>query len=130
MIAFYESKQEVTTDFYYREYWNDPRLSYNNSLFRDGMSGIFLHDDTVKNLWSPDTFFVNEKKSFIHITINKNTYTKLSPNGDVFKSDRFSVTSYCPMNFNYFPFDSQVCVISIESCKYGQKHRLFSFLFF
>lgn len=45
----------------------------------------------------------------------------------VFNSDyRLTVTASCPMNLQYFPMDSQLCTIEIESCKYirfndGQK---------
>lgn len=104
-------------NFYFRQFWNDPRLSY-NSTTEDTKNGIELDDDTAKNIWTPDTFFVDDKESFIHKTTKKNTFSRISPNGDVTKSDRYSVTLNCPMSFQYFPFDTQTCSLEIESCEF------------
>lgn len=107
-------------NFYFRQFWNDPRLSY-NSTTEDTKNGIELDDDTAKNIWTPDTFFVDDKESFIHKTTKKNTFSRISPNGDVTKSDRYSVTLNCPMSFQYFPFDTQTCSLEIESCEFFLK---------
>ena len=34
---------------------------------------------------------------------------------------RLTITASCPMDLQYFPMDSQLCYIEIESCKYYQE---------
>lgn len=115
--------QEVTMNFYFRQYWNDPRLSFDHVVSNstngtlNSIDAIFLDEDTTKNMWTPDTFFTQDKESFHHKTTKRNTFTKVHANGDVIKSDRYSVTIDCPMSFQYFPFDRPHCLLDMESCK-------------
>ena len=34
---------------------------------------------------------------------------------------RLTITASCPMDLQYFPMDSQLCYIEIESCEYYHK---------
>lgn len=92
-------------------------MSYENVKSHDAKLDVNFGDDFGQNIWIPDTFFVQDKESFMHKTTRRNAFLKISPNGDVAKSIRLSVTMSCPMNFRKFPFDSQTCSINMESCK-------------
>ena len=47
-----------------------------------------------------------------------NTFIRVSPHGNVTQSLRLTVTASCPMDFRYFPMDSQLCQLQIESFGY------------
>jgi hypothetical protein len=88
-------------------------LSYESSNNKD----VNFGGDFAQNIWIPDTFFVEDKESFIHKTTLRNSFLKIGPAGDITKSMRLSVTMSCKMQFKNFPFDTQKCPINMESCK-------------
>ncbi|KAH7731212.1 GABA-gated chloride channel receptor [Aphelenchoides avenae] len=73
----------------------------------------------VKSIWTPDTFFPNEKKSFFHETTSHNSFLRIDNKGNVIRSIRLTVTANCPMNLHTFPLDVQVCALEIESYGYS-----------
>lgn len=70
-------------DFYLRQKWKDPRLVY-----RTVVDNITVNWEYVKDIWVPDTFFPNEKKSDFHIATTHNSFLRISQNGDIFTSQR------------------------------------------
>ena len=60
--------------------------------------------------------FVSHTLSLILIM----TPSRLSPDGDITLSERFTVSMDCEMNFEMFPFDSQACPLLLESYAYGK----------
>lgn len=106
--------QDYTIDFYFREFWNDPRLAFPKNTSHESIA--FGHE-LGKQIWIPDLFFVGEKSSFLHTTTTKNEFVKVDALGNVTRSIRLSVTAACAMNFQAFPFDSQKCDLDIESCE-------------
>lgn len=133
--SFSEIDMEFTMDFYFRQFWMDPRLAFQKE---SGMESIKPGYEYGRTLWFPDTFFVNEKESFLHTITTKNEYYRIDHTGDVVKSVRWdflanilmtliwllillilfrlSVTFSCPMNFKTYPMDKQICSVPIESC--------------
>lgn len=76
---------EFTMEFYFRQYWNDPRLKFQKFGNFDNIQGT---KDLEKDIWVPDTFFVNEKESFLYTMTTTNKFIKIKSNGDVVKSIR------------------------------------------
>lgn len=76
---------DFTADFYFRQFWNDPRLQFKK---QPGLESISPGYEYGRTLWFPDTFFVNEKESFLHTITTKNEFVKIYHNGDVVKSVR------------------------------------------
>lgn len=107
-----ETDMEFTMDFYFRQYWNDPRLAFKKT---PSLLSITPGYEYGRGIWVPDTFFVNEKESFLHTMTTKNEFVRIDYNGNVVKSIRLSMTFSCPMNFINYPMDKQVCSIPIES---------------
>lgn len=70
--------------FYFRQYWKDPRLSF-EAIDIDRFS--FGHE-FAKSIWMPDTFFVNEKEGYTHSVSTENEFIKINKSGDVIKSIR------------------------------------------
>lgn len=121
--SFSETDMDFTVDFYFRQYWNDPRLQFKKQPGLDFLTPGYEYGRT---LWFPDTFFLNEKESFIHAVPSKNEFVKIFPNGDVVKSARLSVTFSCEMNFINYPMDKQNCRIPIESYGHTANDIIFS----
>ncbi|XP_070493128.1 gamma-aminobutyric acid receptor subunit beta isoform X2 [Chironomus tepperi] len=113
-----EVKMDFTLDFYFRQFWTDPRLAYRK---RPGVEQLSVGSDFVKSIWVPDTFFVNEKQSYFHIATTSNEFIRVHHSGAITRSMRLTITASCPMNLQYFPMDRQLCHIEIESFGYTMR---------
>ena len=75
---------DYTVDITFRQRWNDPRLVFDNNNGK--VKVLTLSSDDM--VWTPDTFFRNEKEASLHQVPNKQTYMRVFPNGDVQSSMR------------------------------------------
>ncbi|XP_053623571.1 gamma-aminobutyric acid receptor subunit beta-like isoform X4 [Plodia interpunctella] len=113
-----EVLMDFTLDFYFRQFWTDPRLAYKK---RTGVETLSVGSEFIKNIWVPDTFFVNEKQSYFHIATTSNEFIRIHYSGSITRSIRLTITASCPMNLQYFPMDRQLCHIEIESFGYTMR---------
>ncbi|XP_055320045.1 gamma-aminobutyric acid receptor subunit beta isoform X4 [Sitodiplosis mosellana] len=113
-----EVLMDFTLDFYFRQFWTDPRLAYQK---RPGVETLSVGSDFIKNIWVPDTFFVNEKQSYFHFATTSNEFIRVHHSGSITRSIRLTITASCPMNLEYFPMDRQLCQIEIESFGYTMR---------
>ncbi|CAB3380771.1 Hypothetical predicted protein [Cloeon dipterum] len=113
-----EVLMDFTLDFYFRQFWKDPRLSFRK---RPGVEQLSVGSDFIKSIWVPDTFFVNEKQSYFHIATTSNEFIRIHHTGSITRSIRLTITASCPMNLQYFPMDRQLCNIEIESFGYTMR---------
>ncbi|XP_072930635.1 gamma-aminobutyric acid receptor subunit beta-like [Epargyreus clarus] len=113
-----EVKMDFTLDFYFRQFWTDPRLAYKK---RPGVETLSVGSEFIKNIWVPDTFFVNEKQSYFHIATTSNEFIRIHHSGSITRSIRLTITASCPMDLQYFPMDRQLCNIEIESFGYTMR---------
>lgn len=63
---------------YFQQAWRDKRLSYNVIPLN-----LTLDNRVADQLWVPDTYFLNDKKSFVHGVTVKNRMIRLHPDGTV-----------------------------------------------
>ncbi|XP_067213327.1 gamma-aminobutyric acid receptor subunit beta isoform X5 [Linepithema humile] len=113
-----EVLMDFTLDFYFRQFWTDPRLAFKK---RQGVETLSVGSEFIKNIWVPDTFFVNEKQSYFHIATTSNEFIRIHHSGSITRSIRLTITASCPMNLQYFPMDRQLCHIEIESFGYTMR---------
>nr|QRX38897.1 gamma-aminobutyric acid receptor RDL2 subunit [Pediculus humanus corporis] len=113
-----EVLMNFTLDFYFRQFWTDPRLGFRK---KPGVETLSVGSDFIKNIWVPDTFFVNEKQSYFHIATTSNEFIRIHHSGSITRSIRLTITASCPMNLQYFPVDRQLCHIEIESFGYTMR---------
>ncbi|XP_066590310.1 gamma-aminobutyric acid receptor subunit beta isoform X2 [Prorops nasuta] len=113
-----EVKMDFTLDFYFRQFWTDPRLAFKK---RREVETLSVGSEFIKNIWVPDTFFVNEKQSYFHIATTSNEFIRIHHSGNITRSIRLTITASCPMNLQYFPMDRQLCNIEIESFGYTMR---------
>ncbi|XP_053378471.1 glycine receptor subunit alpha-4-like [Mercenaria mercenaria] len=76
---------------------------------------VVLDNELVDRFWTPELYFLNEKRVYVHKTFLPNKKYTLYIGGNVTYSSRFSLTASCPMDFYAYPFDKQTCMIAIES---------------
>ncbi|KAK6014166.1 Neurotransmitter-gated ion-channel ligand binding domain protein, partial [Ostertagia ostertagi] len=112
---------DYTLDLYLRQIWKDPRLAWES----DVQSSLTIGIDMVKTIWTPDTFFPNEKKSFFHEATSHNSFLRIDNHGNVLRSIRLTVTANCPMNLHTFPLDIQECALEIESYGYSTRDIIY-----
>lgn len=91
MEPFFSSKtifkiQDFTLDFYFRQFWTDPRLAFRK---RPGVETLSVGSEFIKNIWVPDTFFVNEKQSYFHIATTSNEFIRIHHSGSITRSIRY-----------------------------------------
>jgi Neurotransmitter-gated ion-channel ligand binding domain len=77
--------KDFTLDFYFRQFWKDPRLSFRK---RPGVEQLSVGSDFIKSIWVPDTFFVNEKQSYFHIATTSNEFIRIHHTGSITRSIR------------------------------------------
>lgn len=63
---------------YFQQYWRDKRLAYVGIPLN-----LTLDNRVADQLWVPDTYFLNDKKSFVHGVTVKNRMIRLHPDGTV-----------------------------------------------
>ncbi|XP_064093340.1 gamma-aminobutyric acid receptor subunit beta-like isoform X4 [Macrobrachium nipponense] len=116
-IASFDSISEVNMDYtitmYLNQYWKDERLA-----FSSGNECLTLPGDFAEKIWVPDTFFANDKSSYLHDVTEKNKLVRLHGDGSITYGMRFTTTLACMMDLHYYPLDSQNCTVEIESYGY------------
>ncbi|CAH1245290.1 GLRA3 [Branchiostoma lanceolatum] len=105
-----EASMDYILNFFLRQRWNDPRLSYT-----DFKSSLTLGTSTLAEIWIPDISFKNGKGAAYREGGDHNTLLRISPQGDILLSQKMALLLSCPMDFRMFPFDTQSCGIQMES---------------
>ncbi|KFM66547.1 Gamma-aminobutyric acid receptor subunit beta-like protein, partial [Stegodyphus mimosarum] len=105
--------QDYTLTLYLNQYWQDERLAFSSESYELTLSGEF-----AAKIWVPDTFFANDKNSFLHDVTEKNKMVRLASDGKIKYGMRFTTTLACMMDLHYYPLDSQNCTVEIESYGY------------
>ncbi|KAM6963270.1 gamma-aminobutyric acid receptor subunit beta-3 isoform 2-T2 [Aplochiton taeniatus] len=108
-----EVNMDYTLTMYFQQYWRDKRLAYGGIPLN-----LTLDNRVADQLWVPDTYFLNDKKSFVHGVTVKNRMIRLHPDGTVLYGLRITTTAACMMDLRRYPLDEQNCTLEIESYGY------------
>ncbi|CRL04827.1 CLUMA_CG017880, isoform A [Clunio marinus] len=136
-VASFDAISEVNMDYtitmYLNQYWRDERLAFNTYTLmvenvedneyigtndieeEESRDMITLSGDFAEKIWVPDTFFANDKNSFLHDVTERNKLVRLAGDGSVTYGMRFTTTLACMMDLHYYPLDSQNCTVEIEN---------------
>uniref|UniRef100_A0A8C6SFI3 Gamma-aminobutyric acid type A receptor beta3 subunit n=1 Tax=Neogobius melanostomus TaxID=47308 RepID=A0A8C6SFI3_9GOBI len=106
-------RKDYTLTMYFQQYWRDKRLAYVGIPLN-----LTLDNRVADQLWVPDTYFLNDKKSFVHGVTVKNRMIRLHPDGTVLYGLRITTTAACMMDLRRYPLDEQNCTLEIESYGY------------
>ncbi|CAG0889884.1 unnamed protein product [Cyprideis torosa] len=124
VLVSFDAISEVNMDFTItmklNQYWQDERLA-----FGDERDVLTLPADFSDHIWVPDTFFPNDKHSFLHDVTEPNKMIHLRGDGSITYGMRFTATMSCTMDLHYFPQDSQNCSVEVESYGYTVQDLVF-----
>lgn len=84
------SPQDYTITMYFQQSWRDKRLAYGELKLN-----LTLDNRVADQLWLPDTYFLNDKKSFLHGVTVKNRMIRLHPDGTVLYGLRYKHGNIC-----------------------------------
>lgn len=77
--------QDFTVDMYFRQFWKDDRLIFERKL---GLDKLVVGAEYINLIWTPDTFFVNEKTAYFHEATTENQFLRILHDGNVLRSIR------------------------------------------
>ncbi|KAL7989271.1 hypothetical protein Chor_011937 [Crotalus horridus] len=89
-----QGTEDYTLTMYFQQAWRDKRLSYNVIPLN-----LTLDNRVADQLWVPDTYFLNDKKSFVHGVTVKNRMIRLHPDGRVLYGLRLCIILPASLNF-------------------------------
>ncbi|KAK7893635.1 hypothetical protein WMY93_022787 [Mugilogobius chulae] len=108
-----DTEMEYTIDVFFRQSWKDERLR-----FKGPMEMLPLNNLLASNIWTPDTFFLNGKKSIAHNMTTPNKLLRLRDNGILLYTMRLTISAECPMQLEDFPMDAHACPLKFGSYAY------------
>ena len=90
---------------YFRQFWQDKRLEFER---RPNLENLVVGAEYIHQIWTPDTFFVNEKTAYFHVATTENQFLRILHDGKVLRSIRW-VQPWCPTH-TMFPCLSTCCI--------------------
>lgn len=107
----------ISLSGYWRVAWTDPRLNF-TSVDGGGcfdklplpLQGNGQKPLTSQEVWVPDLYFSTAQDEFFGSYL-----FDLYPDGSLYMSVRFKHTFSCTFDFDWMPFDTQACTISLMS---------------
>ncbi|XP_028972525.1 gamma-aminobutyric acid receptor subunit alpha-5 isoform X2 [Esox lucius] len=108
-----DTEMEYTIDVFFRQSWKDERLR-----FQGPMEKLALNNLLASNIWTPDTFFLNGKKSIAHNMTTPNKLLRLQDDGTLLYTMRLTISAECPMQLEDFPMDAHACPLKFGSYAY------------
>ncbi|XP_068732853.1 glycine receptor subunit alpha-4-like [Montipora capricornis] len=109
--------------FYFRQKWQDSRLSYGDHFPEDD---ITLGGGILQQLWLPETYFVNKKGS--RNSEDAHFFVRIFRNGTLLVITKNTLTMDCYMDLRHFPFDDQKCNLTLESFGFTTKDVVYKWL--
>jgi len=125
----------ITINAYFNVKWRDPRLLVSKDYSKEGepeteeeaqipsLTAINLH--ILHNLWLPDVEILNLKSFETHSVLSKLEGIWIDSNMEVMYALATRITFICPMRFNAFPMDIQVCKFQVGSFNYDMSKMTF-----
>ncbi|CAO4365579.1 unnamed protein product [Caenorhabditis nigoni] len=109
LVEVIEPEEKVSVVMEIGEFWFDPRLAWNPSLYGD-IEMLHMRQEKV---WSPtiNMFRINDIADFRD---NDFRMVAVENTGRVYDSISLRVSLNCPLDVRKFPFDSQSCTIQFS----------------
>ncbi|XP_042536325.1 LOW QUALITY PROTEIN: gamma-aminobutyric acid receptor subunit epsilon [Dipodomys spectabilis] len=111
---------EYTIDIIFYQTWYDERLRFN-----DTFESLVLNGNVVSQLWIPDTFFRNSKRTQEHELTMPNQMVRIHKDGKVLYTIRMTIDAGCSLHMLKFPMDSHSCPLSFSSFSYTVSEMIY-----
>ncbi|XP_032331112.1 gamma-aminobutyric acid receptor subunit epsilon isoform X2 [Camelus ferus] len=111
---------EYSIDITFCQTWYDERLRYDGSF-----ESFVLNGNMVSQLWVPDTFFRNSKRTHEHSMTMPNQMVRIHKDGKVLYTIRMTIDVGCSLHMLKFPMDSHSCPLSFSSFSYPENEIIY-----
>ncbi|RCN32674.1 Neurotransmitter-gated ion-channel ligand binding domain protein [Ancylostoma caninum] len=108
-----EVNQVLTTNLWLEMQWFDYKLSWDPARW-GGIRKLHIPSDQI---WIPDILLYNNADGEPHITILSDAL--VYHNGLIVWKPPSIYKSFCPINIEYFPYDSQSCTLKFGGWSYN-----------
>ena len=78
---------------YFRQFWQDKRLEFER---RPNLENLVVGAEYIHQIWTPDTFFVNEKTAYFHVATTENQFLRILHDGNILRSIRWVRSTMSP----------------------------------
>ncbi|XP_039600631.1 gamma-aminobutyric acid receptor subunit alpha-5 isoform X2 [Polypterus senegalus] len=119
-----DTEMEYTIDVFFRQSWKDERLK-----FKGPMQRLSLNNLLASKIWTPDTFFLNGKKSVAHNMTTPNKLLRLDDDGTLLYTMRLTISAECPMQLEDFPMDAHACPLKFGSYAYPDSEVVYTWTY-
>ncbi|KAF7278651.1 hypothetical protein GWI33_008101 [Rhynchophorus ferrugineus] len=118
--------QQMKSYLYVQLIYMDNRLKYDTFSPR---RGSIQGEEPLRNkIWVPHLTVKNERESALMGLDGTDVFVQILPNGNVTYSYRMTLTFYCWMNLQKFPFDYQTCAITWTSWSYDTSNLILKWM--
>lgn len=116
-----EMQMAVDMMLFLRMNWEDVRLNYHENATYDKLE---ITGDRVNRVWTPDIYFDKEKKIRTLQLTETEKLVYIKPFGQVYYSERITMTFYCDMDLTWYPKDNQNCRLTVQSYAFTSDEML------
>ncbi|XP_078506846.1 gamma-aminobutyric acid receptor subunit alpha-6-like [Lissotriton helveticus] len=114
-------EMEYRLDVFFRQTWDDERLKFNGPI-----SILKLNNLMASQIWTPDTFFRNGKRSISHAMTTPNKLLRITQNGSILYTMKLTINAACPMLLINFPMDGHACPLKFGSYAYPKSEIIYT----
>uniref|UniRef100_A0A3Q3DX46 Gamma-aminobutyric acid type A receptor subunit alpha5 n=1 Tax=Hippocampus comes TaxID=109280 RepID=A0A3Q3DX46_HIPCM len=111
-----DTEMEYTIDVFFRQSWKDERL-----CFEGPMKMLPLNNLLASNIWTPDTFFLNGKKSIAHNMTTPNKLLRLQDDGTLLYTMAYPVSEVV---YTWDKGAAKSVVVGEEGSRLNQYHLI------
>ncbi|XP_047468383.1 glycine receptor subunit alpha-1-like [Penaeus chinensis] len=99
--------------------WHDPRINFTDDLKADDPNELVpLSLDFLLHTWKPDLFFLDTQDVRKFRMIDEVAGLWVMSNRTFYLSFQVLLVIDCPMKFHSYPFDVQICAVTMTSFEY------------
>lgn len=120
----------ITFSLYFNVQWSEPRLNLSQEFFNSenittDEQLVPVNLELIHDLWVPNIYIYNLKSFKVIDVLSKLAGLWINNRKEIYYSQATHITFICPMLFDSFPLDTQVCKFQVGSYSYDMTKMLF-----
>ena len=120
VLGINDKDYSITFGLYFSVEWMEPRLNLSKELWGEDMVAgeddlVPVNLELIKSLWIPNIFIYNLKTFKTIDVLSKLAGLWIDSRKRIYYSQATSITFICPMLFDSFPLDTQVCKFQVRN---------------
>ena len=118
VLAINDKDYSITFGLYFSVEWIEPRLNLSSDLWGSHVVEkdsdlVPVNLELINSLWVPNIFIYNLKKFQSVSVLSKLAGLWIDRKKRIYYSQATHITFICPMVFDFFPLDVQVCKFQV-----------------